>query len=270
MSLMSIIEDAIGAARNRVLGNLEHVSERTGELNPFGDNTLVLDESSEEDIINVFRDSKKDFAILSEEHGLVTTDKDPDYIAIVDPIDGSTNLERGMPLCTVGISVAPFSRDATTEDIEISVIDSYFTEETYVAIRGEGVTRNGRPVRPSDAIDPAKSIVSYDTKKEWSGEFKVGSLKTLVGVYDMRRTGSNLLDLCWTACGALDGMIDLRDILPIVHASGTHMVLEAGGCVLDIRGEDFVLPLDITQRMSFVAAGSRLLAGALVGLFNDR
>ncbi|MHA1960839.1 MAG: inositol monophosphatase family protein [Candidatus Thorarchaeota archaeon] len=270
MTLMNIVEDAIEAARRRVLDNLDNVAERTGEMNPFGDKTLVLDEKSEMDIINVFRESGNDFAILSEEHGLVSSDRDPEYFAIVDPIDGSVNLERGMPLCSVGISVAPFSKDATTEDIEISMIDSYFTEETYVAIRGRGVTRNGKPVEPSKVIDPAKSIISYDTKKEWSGEFREGSLRTLVGVHDIRRTGSNLLDLCWTACGALDGMIDLRDILPIVHASGTHMVLEAGGCVLDSRGEALILPLEINQTMSFVAAGSPPLARSLVDLFNSR
>ena len=52
-------------------------------------------------------------------------------------------------------------------------------------------------------------------------------------IYDVRRSGANLLDLCWTASGALDAMVDLRDILPIVHVSGTHIVFEAGGYVID-------------------------------------
>ena len=33
----------------------------------------------------------------------------PEYLAVVDPIDGSANLERGIPLCSVGVSAIPYS-----------------------------------------------------------------------------------------------------------------------------------------------------------------
>ena len=86
-------------------------------------------------------------------------------------------------------------------------------------------------------------------------------------VLDIRRTASNLLDLCWTAEGSLDAMIDLRGTLPIVHISGTHMVNEAGGFVLEENGTRFNLPINSAERMSFIAAGTEELARQFLSLF---
>jgi hypothetical protein len=63
-------------------------------------------------------------------------------------------------------------------------------------------------------------------------------------------------------------MIDLRGILPIVHVSGTHMVIEAGGYILEENGTQFNLPIDSKNRMSFIAAGTEELARHFLSLFN--
>ena len=123
-------------------------------------------------------------------------------------------------------------------------------------------------IKPNTEREDGKKIISYDTKKSLLSDFGGRSLRTLQSVHDMRRTGSNLLDLCWTAKGALDAMIDLRNILPIVHVSGTHMVLEAGGFVLNSEGKRFSQSFDISKRMSFVAAKDEALARDLLRAFN--
>ncbi|MFX1368076.1 MAG: inositol monophosphatase family protein [Promethearchaeota archaeon] len=138
----------------------------------------------------------------------------------------------------------------------------------YVAKSGKGVTRNGRPVEVSEPIETGNAIISYDTKKEWDAAFASGSIRVLQAVHDSRRTASNLLDLCWVAAGSLDAMVDMRDILPVVHVSGTHMVQEAGGCILDKSGYRLCLPLDLNRRMSFVAASDEFLARAILRAFH--
>jgi fructose-1,6-bisphosphatase/inositol monophosphatase family enzyme len=155
----------------------------------------------------------------------------------------------------------------TTDDVEVSVIESFFTRETYIAIKGKGVKLNSKLVSPSNPIDISKSIISYDTKRPFTDGFGESSLRTLAAVHDMRRTASNLLDLCWTACGALDGMADLRGLLPIVHVCGTHVVFEAGGFVLEEGGERFSLPIEPDVRMSFVAANNEKLARDILNAF---
>jgi fructose-1,6-bisphosphatase/inositol monophosphatase family enzyme len=113
-----------------------------------------------------------------------------------------------------------------------------------------------------------QSIISYDTKNRWDRLFSESSASVLSAVKDMRRSASNLLDLCWTAQGSLDAMVDLRGILPVVHVSGTHMVKESGGTVLDLAGRDFRVALEVDERMSFVAASGRRLAEEIVRLYS--
>jgi len=270
MTLVGILKDALGCARKVLLENLAHASEYTGSLNPFGDATLVVDRISEDEIIRVLEESGTGFNIMTEEKGLIRTERRPEFLAVVDPIDGSANFERRLPLCCGGISVIPYSDDMTTEDIEVSVISSYFTREVYVAVKGKGLRKNGETVRVANPKQAKESVISYDTKALWAQHFASGSLGVLAHVKDMRRVGSNLLDLCWTACGSLDAMVDLRDILPIVHISGTHIVSEAGGFVLAANGSRLLLPIEMSSKMSFVAASTENLAREILNLFQGR
>jgi len=269
MSLMHDIRKACEIAKRTVLDNLELSSEKTGEMNPFGDETLLLDKRAEDAAVEIFLESNTGYSILTEERGLIQPRNRTEYLAIIDPIDGSTNLERGIPLCCIGISVVPITDSMTTDDIEISVIDSFFTDECYIAQKGKRATRNGKPIHPSSGVTSQNAIISYDTKKSWKGEFGKQSLKTIEQVYDVRRSGANLLDLCWTASGSLDAMLDLRNILPIVHVSGTHMVIEAGGYVVDQKGDRMCYPIEMNQKMSFVAAADEDLARKLLDSFNQ-
>ena len=270
MTIMNDLKTAAKTAKELVLDNLDFAKEKTGTQNPFGDKTLRLDQSAEDTIVAILERSDTIYLILTEEQGLITPEGKPEYLAIIDPIDGSTNLERGIPLCSVGLSAVPFSDAMTTDDVEFSIIDSFFTKETYTAEKGKGARLNGRTIEVRTNSDSSKAIISYDTKKSMKEDFGTHSLSALQGVYDIRRTGSNLLDLCWTASGALDAMVDLRDILPIVHVSGTHMVNEAGGFVLDAKGNRLLQDFDMTKRMSFIAASSEKLARSILDAFNGR
>ncbi|MHA1882188.1 MAG: inositol monophosphatase family protein [Candidatus Thorarchaeota archaeon] len=268
MTLISDIKNACSAAKRVVLENMEIATEKTGKMNPYGDETLLLDKRAEDNAVQVLHDSSTVYSILTEERGLIIPKMQPEYLAIIDPIDGSTNLERGIPLCCIGMSIIPFKEYMTTENIELSVIDSFFTDECYVAQTGKGATKNGNTIHPSTGVAVKDAIISYDTKKSWKGKFGQQSLRTIEEIYDVRRSGANLLDLCWTASGALEAMADLRDILPIVHVSGTHMVVEAGGYVLDQNGNRMCYPIELDQRMSFVAAANEEIARKIIDNFS--
>ncbi len=269
MTLVRDLMRAIKAARRVVRENLSSASELAGSTNPFGDETLVLDVMAEDTIIDTLHESSTSMAILSEEKGLISGQEKPEYLVIADPIDGSANLKRGIPLCTVGVSAIPYSDRMKTDDVEISIIDSFFTEETYIAVSGKGVKRNGSSVKVASPRSLDDAIVSYDTKQRWDERFADSTVRVLSAVRDMRRSATNLLDLCWVACGSLDAMVDLRNILPIVHVSGTHMVFEAGGFVVDHKGGRLNLTIDLEQRMSFVAASNENTARGILNLFNE-
>ncbi|TXT57391.1 MAG: Inositol-1-monophosphatase [Candidatus Thorarchaeota archaeon] len=269
MSLKKILFDAIDAAKDTVLDNLDQASKKTGKENPFGDKTLLLDQQAENAAIEILQSSEFGMKILTEEQGTIESDIQTDYLIIIDPIDGSANLERRIPLCTIGISAIPIESSLTTDNVEISIIDSYFTKETYVAQRNKGVTCNGERVKVADSLSIEDTIISYDSKKKGDPSFALSSQRVIEGVKDIRRTASNLLDLCWVAAGKLDAMVDLRNMLPIIHVSGTHMVREAGGFILSENKERFVLPLESKYMMSFVAASNEQLAQQILQLYHS-
>ena len=268
MTILRVMQDAIERAKKVILENIEVAAEHTGDINPYGDKTLLLDARAEDTIIGILTSSNTSFEIMTEEKGVIRNERKPEYLAIIDPIDGSANLERGIPLASIGISLVPYKQVLTSDDAEMSIISSIFTDETYIAQRGKGVTRNGIHVKPASPVELNKAIISYDLKKTWDSEYMNKSLRTIRAVHDTRRTATNLLDLCWTSAGFLDGMVDLRDMLPIIHLCGTHMVFEAGGFVLDQNGSRFHSELEPNKMMNFVAASNETLAREILARFN--
>ncbi|MCF2136251.1 MAG: hypothetical protein K9W43_03340 [Candidatus Thorarchaeota archaeon] len=268
MDLQKLLRDAASAAKTVVLEGIDNATELTGTENQFGDKTLLLDKLAEDAIVETIRSSSVPMKIMSEELGILEADGRPEYLAVIDPIDGSANLERGIPLCSIGIALVPFGDAMTMDDIELSIVDSIFTDETYLAVKGRGVTKNGKRVTVRKPRQAREAIISYDTKRQWDRTFAEATTRTLSAVRDMRRSASNLLDLCWVAGGSLDAMIDMRGRLPIVHVMGTHIVQEAGGYVMGPDGQRLNLPIDTRYRMSFIAGSSKQLAHELLSYFN--
>ena len=65
MTLLRIMQDAIESAKQVIVENLDIASERTGDLNPYGDKTLLLDVKAEDAIISVLSSSGTHFEILT-------------------------------------------------------------------------------------------------------------------------------------------------------------------------------------------------------------
>jgi myo-inositol-1(or 4)-monophosphatase len=270
MTALKTLRYAVSRAKICILDNLDQSAELTGDVNQYGDKTLLLDVKAEDEIIDVLLNSGIAFNILSEEKGLIKSTKKAEYLALVDPIDGSANLKRGIPLVSLGIAIVPYKGNMTSDDAEISIIDSVFTDETYIAVKGKGVTRNGKSIKVADPVALENTIISYDTKRTFDPSFVESSVRTIKSVHDTRRTASNLLDLCWTAAGFLDGMVDLRNLLPIIHLCGTHMVFEAGGYVVGLDGKRFVSSLEPNIMMNFVAASNEDLARRILYEFQGK
>jgi myo-inositol-1(or 4)-monophosphatase len=163
---------------------------------------------------------------------------------IVDPLDGTTNYAHRFPIFSVSIAVA------YKNDILCGVVYNSVSEELFTSIRGEGASLNALPIRVSNINSLNDSLLgtgfpynireSSQTNLDHFSEF---ALRT----QGIRRCGSTALDLCFVACGRLDGYWGLNpkswDI-----AAGTLIVREAGGVTTDFEGS--ALEMD----------GSRVLA----------
>lgn len=129
--------------------------------------------------------------VLSEEAGVLEEGRD--LLAVVDPIDGSTNASRGLPWFNTSIAVC--DEDGPL----VALVENHVTRERFEAVRGHGATRNGTPL-PTPAGDVATGIVGVN-----------GIPPALNPWAQFRCFGASALDLCAVASGTLDGYVDFAD-----------------------------------------------------------
>ncbi len=144
--------------------------------------------------------------ILSEESSpaLANVHQSPQPVWIIDPIDGTVNFAHGHRQSAVSIALANEGR------MELGAVYNPFTDEMFSALRGQGAYLNGEPIRVSGETELRRALIATGFPYEKNG------LEPLIRRFDavlhncadIRRLGSAALDICWVACGRLDGFYE--------------------------------------------------------------
>jgi myo-inositol-1(or 4)-monophosphatase len=172
-------------------------------------------------------------SILGEEGG-ARVGSDPRFRWIVDPLDGTTNYAHGFPFFCVSIG---FEVEGA---LMLGVVYAPCLGELFVARRGAGATLNGRPIQVSDTRQLPQALLAtgfpYDQAlfPRALRSFEALSLRSQA----VRRAGSAALDLCYVACGRLDGYWE-HHVKPWDLAAGALLVTEAGGEISRVDGSAF-------------------------------
>jgi fructose-1,6-bisphosphatase/inositol monophosphatase family enzyme len=190
-------------------------------------------------------------SIYSEESG--SSYIEGDFLAVIDPVDGSTNASRGIPLwCS---SVALVDQKGTM----CSVVYAPAIGELFWAARGLGsyrwTTRLKVLPRPL-----AKSII-----------FLNGHVKKYLGWAQYRALGSAALELALVAAGAGDAFLDASwsGLAPWDYMGSELILKEAGGVVFYFDPKETPATSEsfgdtLLTRRRVLAANSAELAGELI------
>ena len=189
---------------------------------------------SEEAIIQSIRSTFPEHQILSEEQGLRDISQHP-IKWIIDPLDGTINFAHGFPMYNVSIGVE------YQGTCVIGVIFDPTRDELFLGQQGRGATLNGTPVQASATPKLAEALLvtgfAYDIHTATDNNLKEFCAFTL-RARGMRRTGTAAIDLCYIACGRLDGFWELQ-LNPWDTAAGKVIVEEAGGKITNYAGEPY-------------------------------
>jgi myo-inositol-1(or 4)-monophosphatase len=197
------------------------------------DMVTEADQAAEALIAGRLRDAYADHLLLCEE-GSRGTALDSRYRWVIDPLDGTTNFAHGLPTFAVSIALEEEGHPI------IGVVYDPMRDELFVSYRGGGATLNGESIH----VSLTDRLVSSILVTGFSYDFERRALQAeiwrdfLTRVQAIRQTGSAALNLCYIACGRLDGYWE-RGISPWDVAAGALMVSEAGGTVTDMRGGPF-------------------------------
>jgi len=214
---------------------MEYFRQRvTVEYKGEADLVTVADRKSELLIRERLRERWPGFDILGEEGGLQDTGSD--YRWYVDPLDGTTNFAHGFPVFCVSMGL-----DYKGERIAGVVYDPT-RDELFAAERGGGVFLNQQPIRVSKVGKLSECLVAtgFPSHKRHKNPNIFFYHQITLHTHGVRRAGSAALDLCYVACGRLDGFWEFN-LNPWDTAAGVLLVAEAGGKVSDFKGGPFQL-----------------------------
>jgi len=167
-------------------------------------------------------------SLLTEESGFLQDD--PDWLWIVDSLDGTGDFANFNPFFSVCIALMYQS------ELLLGAIYAPAIDEFYFAEKGKGAYLNGVKIQVSDVSDLSQSYIFYC---EGGEKNRIRTIKLINSVYplvtDMRKLGSAGLETAWVAAGKGEAYFTTR-IEPWDVAPGVLLVQEAGGKVSDFQG----------------------------------
>ena len=169
--------------------------------------------------------------LLTEESGY--HEGDPDWLWIVDSLDGTGNYANGNPFFSV--CMALMHQGA----LSLGTIYAPAINEFYLAERGCGAFLNQTRITVSTIPTLKKSYLYYCEGGDINRK-RTGALLSALypEVTDIRKLGSAGLETAWVAAGRGEAYsttkIDPWDVAP-----GVLLIEEAGGKVTDFTGEEW-------------------------------
>ena len=176
------------------------------------------------------------FQVISEESGVSGSGE---WTVVIDPIDGSTNCDRGVPFFATSLAVL------RKEELVAALVVNQATGTHFEAVSGGGATRDGEVIRASGQRDLAMALVSFS-----------GWPQRHLGWSQIRALGAASLECCLVADGTLDAFaVAQRSTLnPWDYLGGLLIATEAGAVYADYDGEELITTVMASRRPIFASS----------------
>ncbi|MBX8631425.1 MAG: inositol monophosphatase [Thermoplasmata archaeon] len=191
--------------------------------------------------------------ILSEESPYV--DNKSGQTIVLDPLDGSHNLIRGIPFYSVSIAIGSRSLSG----VQYGLVMNLVTGDTFYAEKGKGAFRNDELIHVKKFSEKDSLFFVYMGANASNNAYDISRKSGMV-----RSLGSAALEMCQVAMGKADlfylRSVDNAHALRIVDIAASTLILrEAGGEVFDMTGNLLDMNFDINDRKSLIAVGDKSL-----------
>lgn len=193
-----------------------------------------IDKGAEAAIVETLLSAYPDHGILAEEGTRKGDNPQADYVWIIDPLDGTTNFLHGFPQYCVSIALAHKGV------VQQGVIYDPVRNDLFTATRGRGAFLNDRRIRVSKRTHLRDCLIGTGFPYRDGSlldEYLAMTKVMMTHSAGLRRPGAAALDLAYVAAGFCDGFwevgLNAWDV-----AAGSLLILEAGGLIGDLAGDD--------------------------------
>lgn len=237
MSSFSLDDDlafALSLAGDADLISLDRYRAVNLDVRLKADRTHVTDADTriEELLRQRIQDSRQGDAVLGEEFG---TAGHSDRQWIIDPIDGTANFMRGVPIWGTLIALA------VDREVVLGVVSAPALGKRWWAARGHGAwvqehDHAPRRITVSQVATLAEANISYNRLQGWD---EIGRLDRVVALTRMVWRERGIGDM-WSYMLLAEGALDLvgePDLKPYDMAALIPIIEEAGGRFTSIDGE---------------------------------
>jgi len=221
--------------------------------------TMQFDRDAEDIIINGLTASGLGFEIITEERPTFCTSDTPAYRIVVDPIDGSTNVGRGIMTASLSLAVLPIDVPILPEQVQWALVGELFSGTVYEALRGNGAFRNGRRCQTSSVTGIYNCLAGMNMDSNYTQAIK--ALLTEQPILGrVRRSGSTAMDSVYVASGTYDTYIDIgNNTTAESFLASASIALEAGGVLSDHQGKALRPITNLVEKFSLVLSGNKKL-----------
>lgn len=246
------------------LPHLETLRRTTGEINAKGDAQRGCDVAAH-DWVKSWLIEHCDAGVIESEEATEGTSfgpADSGYRFVVDPVDGSDNFARGLPLAALSIAVLPREAPVGVETVRSALVGDARGGWSAIAERGVGSFAGTEQLATSGAIRLEEAAISCELN-HWAPEKSFARILATARAVRCYGCASRAISL--VASGRLDAHVDVRERLTPESFLAAALVLEeAGGAVCTARGEALGPFQNIRERTTLVAAATKELANEIV------
>jgi myo-inositol-1(or 4)-monophosphatase len=219
-----------------------------------GDKTLLADKRAEEELSRALL-RVKGVKLLSEEAGNMG-DPRSRTLAVIDPLDGSSNFERGIPFYCTSVAIA---EGQGLVGVRLAMVRNLVNGDVYFAKKGGGATKNGRRIHTTKGGKLRESVLDVDLGG--TSRAKITGLASLLsGSGRVVHFGANALGLCLLAEGRIDAFVDLRGRMRVTDIAGGCLIAREAGAMISLtKKPQFAPELSLETRFSLVASANKAL-----------
>lgn len=222
-----------GELLHRGFGTTYTISSKEGNQNLVTE----YDTASQELIISTLKKQFPDHQFLAEEDKKAIVLDPKKIVWIIDPLDGTVNFARSIPIFAVSIAAA------LGTEILCGVVYFPLVNELFIAEKNKGAYLNGKRLQVSERKNFKESFMAtgfpYDVDKNPLHCIDRFAAMAKMGI-PIRRMGSASIDLAYVAAGRFDVFWEVG-LHPWDLAASKLLIEEAGGKVSHYDGSEHKL-----------------------------